>query len=103
MYKRQVIQRQIKPVFEALSVVMVFVYVIICVGDRVLKRVVAETKVPFPVAVNAVEVNSRHSGRRHMRHIQATGNGVADFDPRSVTVEMNGKPCRCLLYTSRCV
>jgi hypothetical protein len=34
---------------------MVFVYVIICVGDRVLERVVAETKMPFPVAVNAVE------------------------------------------------
>lgn len=68
--------------------------IIICIGDRILERIIAETKTPFPVAVNAVEVDSRHSGRRHVRHIQAAGNGIANFDPRSITVEINGESGR---------
>ena len=57
-----VVQREIEPVFKPLFMIAVFTYIIICIGNRILKRIAAETEVPFSVAVDAVKVDAGNAG-----------------------------------------
>ena len=89
-----VVQREIEPVFKPLFMIAVFTYIIICIGNRILKRIAAETEVPFSVAVDAVEVDAGNAGRGHMWHVQAACYGIADFNLWRIAVEMDGKSGR---------